>query len=161
MTRMPRIVSGVPETKKIDDLLEEMRAEKVHLAIVVDEYGGTSGVITLEDVLEEIVGEISDEYDDENDDRLWRKLRNNSYLFDGKIQLHEFYRTIGASEEEFGEETEEVDTLAGLLIELKGDLPSQGEEITHGRYTFRVITFEKRRIKTIKLTINPCEMGEA
>ncbi len=141
----------VPESKKLDDLLAEFQQQKVHLAIVVDEYGGTSGLITLEDILEEIVGEISDEYDEE--ERQYTKLSDNSYLFEGKILLNDFYKVLDISEEEFDEVSSEVETLAGLVLEIKGDFPKRGEVIKYKGYEFEIVALDKRRIKTIKLTI--------
>ena len=111
----------VPETKKIDDLLEEFRTNKIHMAIVVDEFGGTSGIVTMEDILEEIVGEISDEYDE--DEKQYIRLSDGSWIFEAKILLTDFFRVIDVDPAEFGKLTEEVETLAGLLLEIKGDFP--------------------------------------
>lgn len=145
----------VPESKKLDDLLTEFQEHKVHLAIVVDEYGGTAGLVTLEDILEEIVGEISDEYDDE--ERLYTKLSDNSYLLEGKILLNDFYKALDIDEEEFNGMDTEAETLAGLLLELKGDFPKRGEKIRYANFEFEVVALDKRRIKTIKLTIHEKE----
>ncbi|MBR1808593.1 MAG: gliding motility-associated protein GldE [Paludibacteraceae bacterium] len=142
----------VPESKHLDDLLQEFQENKVHLAIVVDEYGGTSGLITLEDILEEIVGEISDEYDEE--ERQYTRLNANSYLFEGKILLNDFYKVLDVAEEEFEKVAGEAETLAGLVLELKGDFPKRGEVIKYGRYEFEIVALDKRRIKTIKLVIS-------
>lgn len=141
----------IPESKHLDDLLQEFQQQKVHLAIVVDEYGGTSGLITLEDILEEIVGEISDEYDEE--EKQYTKLDDNTYLFEGKILLNDFYKVLDIEETEFGEEAQEVETLAGLVLELKGDFPKRGEVVCCGRYEFEIVALDKRRIKTIKLRV--------
>ena len=141
----------VPESKHLDDLLSEFQQQKVHLAIVVDEYGGTSGLITLEDILEEIVGEISDEYDEE--ERQYTRLSDNSYLFEGKILLNDFYKVLDISEDMFAGVADEVETLAGLVLELKGDFPKRGEKVCYGNYEFEIVALDKRRIKTIKLTI--------
>lgn len=140
----------VPETKKIDDLLEEFRTSKIHMAIVVDEFGGTSGLVTMEDILEEIVGEISDEYDD--DEKLYVKLADGSLVFEAKILLTDFYRITGADESEFGKLTEDVETLGGLLLELKGDFPERREVITYNAYRFLVLEVDNRRILKIKFT---------
>ena len=142
----------VPESKKLDDLLQEFQEHKVHLAIVVDEYGGTAGLVTLEDILEEIVGEISDEYDDE--ELQYTRLNANTYLFEGKILLNDFYKVLDIEEDAFGKAAEEVETLAGLLLELKGDFPRRGEKIKFENYEFEIIEMDHRRIKTIKLTVH-------
>lgn len=142
----------VPESKKLDDMLTEFQEHKVHLAIVVDEYGGTSGLVTMEDILEEIVGEISDEYDD--DEKLYTQITENTYLFEGKILLNDFYKALDVDEEEFEQVDTEVETLAGLLLELKGDFPKRGEKIRYHQFEFEVVALDKRRIKTIKLTIH-------
>lgn len=141
----------VPESKHLDDLLQEFQQNKIHLAIVVDEYGGTSGLITLEDILEEIVGEISDEYDDE--EKQYTRLNENTYLFEGKILLNDFYKVLDIPETEFERVAGEAETLAGLVLELKGDFPKRGETVKHGRYEFEVVALDKRRIKTIKLIV--------
>ncbi len=141
----------VPESKHLDDLLTEFQQQKVHLAIVVDEYGGTAGLITLEDILEEIVGEISDEYDDE--EKQYTRLNENTYLFEGKILLNDFYKVLDVSEEEFEKVASEVETLAGLVLELKGDFPKRGEVVKYGDYEFEIVALDKRRIKTIKLKV--------
>ncbi|WP_106830791.1 gliding motility-associated protein GldE [Parabacteroides pacaensis] len=140
----------VPETKKIDDLLEEFRTSKIHMAIVVDEFGGTSGIVTMEDILEEIVGEISDEYDE--DEKLYIKLADGSMVFEGKILLTDFFRIIDAEESDFGKLTEEVETLGGLLLEIKGDFPERGEVITYSTYRFQVLEVDDRRILKIKFS---------
>ncbi len=141
----------VPESKHLDDLLNEFQAHKVHLAIVVDEYGGTAGLVTLEDILEEIVGDIDDEYDVAEDQ--YTREKDGSYLFDGKILLNDFYKVLDIEEETFSPMDDEVETLAGLLLEIKGDFPKHGEKITFAPYTFEVVALEKRRIKTIRLRI--------
>lgn len=141
----------VPESKHLDDLLQEFQQNKIHLAIVVDEYGGTSGLITLEDILEEIVGEISDEYDDE--EKLYTRLNENTYLFEGKILLNDFYKVLDIPETEFERVAGEAETLAGLVLELKGDFPKRGETVKYGKYEFEVVALDKRRIKTIKLIV--------
>jgi gliding motility-associated protein GldE len=141
----------VPETKKIDDLLNEFQEHKIHLALVVDEYGGVSGLITLEDILEEIVGDISDEYD--NEEELFSKIDNHTFIFEAKIQLNDFFKIAEIEEEDFVKVTEEVETLAGLILELKGEIPSKNERIGYGRYVFEIIAVDNRRIKKVKLFI--------
>lgn len=142
----------VPESKKLDDLLSEFQAHKVHLAIVVDEYGGTAGLVTLEDILEEIVGDISDEYDEE--EKQYTQIAENVYLFEGKTLLNDFYKILDIEEEVFEKVAGEVETLAGLVLELKGDFPKRGEKISYGDYEFEVVALEKRRIKSIQVRVN-------
>ena len=141
----------IPETKMIDDLLNEFQRTKVHLAIVVDEYGGTSGLVTLEDIIEEIVGDINDEYDD--DEQLYTKLDNHTFIFEAKIQLNDFFKIEEIHEEDFTKVTEEVETLAGLVLELKGDIPAKNERIDFDKYVFEILAVDNRRIKKIKLYI--------
>lgn len=141
----------VPETKRLDDLLREFQENKVHIAIVVDEFGGTSGLVTLEDILEEIVGEINDEYDD--DTKLYSKLNYNTYLFEGKTPLTDFCKTLGIDDDEFADVEGDADSLAGLLLELKGDFPAMHERLQYGRYTFEVMAVEQRRISRVKVVV--------
>lgn len=143
----------VPETKMIDDLLREFQQNKIHIAIVVDEFGGTSGLITMEDIIEEIVGEINDEYD--KDELTYTRLDETTYLFQGKTQLSDFYKVTGADENMFEPVAEEADTLAGLLLELKGEFPQLHEKLSHGRFTFEVMEMDDRRILKIKVTLTP------
>jgi gliding motility-associated protein GldE len=145
----------VPETKKIDDLLEEFQKNKVHMAIVVDEYGGTSGIVTLEDVLEEIVGEITDEFDEE--EKFYTKINDNKYLFDGKTLLNDFYKVIGLEDDVFDDVKGEADTLAGLILELKGEIPARNDTITCKNYVFSIEAVDNRRIKQIKVEIKNTE----
>lgn len=145
----------VPETKKIDDLLREFQENKVHMAIVVDEFGGTSGIVTLEDILEEIVGEINDEYDDE--EKFYTKLSYNTYVFEGKTLLPDFRKALGTSDDEFAEVAGDADTLAGLLLEIKGDFPSVHEKIDYKHYTFEILRIEERRISKVKVVVNDKE----
>lgn len=142
----------VPETKMIDDLLSEFQQNKVHLAVVVDEYGGTSGLITLEDIVEEIIGDISDEYDDE--EALYTKINKNTFIFEAKIQLNDFFKMEEINADDFTKVTEEVETLAGFILELKGEIPRKNERIEFGKYLFEVLSVDNRRIKKVKLTIN-------
>ena len=142
----------MPETKKIDDLLREFQDNKVHIAIVVDEFGGTSGIVTMEDILEEIVGEINDEYDEE--ERTYTKLNYNTYVFEGKTLLSDFSRILNIDDDEFEDVEGDADTLAGLLLEIKGDFPSIHEKIEYKNYTFEVVKIEERRISRIKVTVH-------
>jgi putative hemolysin len=142
----------VPENKKIDDLLKEFQKTKVHMAIVVDEYGGTSGIITLEDILEEIVGDIIDEFDD--DDQLYSKVNNNTYLFDAKIQLNDFTRICEIGNDYFKSIKGEADSLAGLILEMKGDFPKMNESLKYKDLEFTIESIDKRRIKKVKVTFN-------
>lgn len=143
----------VPETKMIDELLRDFQANKIHIAIVVDEFGGTSGIVTMEDVIEEIVGEIRDEYDDE--EHTYVALNDHEWVFEAKTQLIDFYKITKIDEEEFEEVAGDADTLAGLLLELKGEFPALHEKVTYGRYDFEVLEMDNRRILKVKLTINP------
>lgn len=139
----------VPENKKLDDLLEEFRANRMHISIVVDEYGGTCGIITLEDVLEEILGEISDEYDDE--ELPYKILPDGSYLFEAKTSLTDVQRILEINSGTFGKFEEEVDTLGGLVLEIKQDLPKVGDVVVSGVWKFQVIRIEKHRIIEVKI----------
>ena len=141
----------VPETKKIDDLLREFQENKVHIAIVVDEFGGTSGIVTLEDILEEIVGEINDEYDDE--EKTFTRLNKNTYIFEGKTLLSDFCRILEVNDEEFAEVEGDADTLAGLLLEIKGDFPVIHEKLEYRNYLFEIMELEERRISRVKVVI--------
>ncbi len=143
----------VPETKKIDDLLRDFQENKVHIAIVVDEFGGTSGLVTLEDILEEIVGEINDEYDEE--EKNYTRLNQNTYVFEGKTLLSDFIRILGIDDEEFVDVEGDADTLAGLILELKGEFPAVHEQLTYKNYLFEVLAIEERRISRIKVVIKP------
>ena len=143
----------VPEMKKIDDLLREFQDNKVHIAIVVDEFGGTSGIVTLEDILEEIVGEINDEYDEE--EKAYTRLSRNTYIFEGKTLLSDFVKILELNDEELDEVAGEADTLAGLLLEIKGDFPKVHETLSYGRFKFEVLQIEERRIAKVKVTISP------
>lgn len=142
----------VPETKMIDDLLRDFQANKIHIAIVVDEFGGTSGIVTMEDIIEEIVGEIHDEYDDE--ERTYAVLNDHTWVFEAKTQLTDFYKITKVDEEVFDEVAGDSDTLAGLLLELKGEFPALHEKVTYGHYEFEVLEMDNRRILKVKFTIN-------
>ena len=141
----------VPETKMIDDLLRDFQQNKVHMAIVVDEFGGTSGLVTMEDILEEIVGEIDDEYDDE--ERPYQRLNQNTYLFEAKTAISEFLRIVNLDDDYFEEVEGDADTLAGLLLELKGEFPKLHERLTYRNISFEVMELDERRIVIIKVVI--------
>lgn len=143
----------IPENKKIDDLLKEFQKNKVHMAIVVDEYGGTSGIVTLEDILEEIVGDISDEFDDD-EDAFFTKINEFTYIFDGKTQLNDFYRVCNLDDHLFDEIKGEADSLAGLLLEIKSNFPKLNEKISFENIDFFIEALDKRRIKKIKVVFN-------
>jgi gliding motility-associated protein GldE len=141
----------VPETKKIDDLLDELRTHKTHIAIVVDEFGCTSGLVTMEDIVEEIVGDISDEYDE--DEHSFMSLPDGSYIFEGKTQLNDFFRETGVPPSDFIEHTEEAETLTGLMLAIKGILPCRREVIDYKSYRFRILEADERRVLKIKFSI--------
>jgi gliding motility-associated protein GldE len=141
----------VPENKKLDNLLKDFQSMKSHLAIVVDEYGGTSGLVSLEDVIEEIVGDISDEFDDENIN--YSQIDDKNFLFEGKINLKDFYRIIDVDENAFEEQKGEAETLAGFILEVLGNFPKKGQKIHFDICRFTIETVDKKRIKQIKVTI--------
>ncbi|MCK5823008.1 MAG: gliding motility-associated protein GldE, partial [Bacteroidales bacterium] len=142
----------IPEKKKINDLLEEIQVKKVHIAIVVDEYGGTSGIVTLENILEEIVGEISDESEEEEIN--YTKIDDNNFIFEGKTLLNDFYKITSTENTIFDDVKGEADTLAGLILELKGEIPKLYEEMAYKNFTLKIEDADNRRIKKIKITIN-------
>jgi putative hemolysin len=142
----------VPETKKINDLLKEFQKKKIHLAVVIDEYGGTSGIITLEDILEEIVGEITNEGDE--DDVLYRQLDEKTYIFEGKTLLNDFNKILGYEDDPFDYVRGESETLAGIILELTGEIPKKDQTIKYGDFTFRIESADRRRIKEIRVEIN-------
>ena len=141
----------VPETKKVDDLLREFQDNRVHIAIVVDEFGGTSGIVTLEDVLEEIVGEIHDEYDE--DDKMYKRVNSNTYIFEGKTPLSDFVKILDVSDDEFSEIEGEADTLAGLMLEMKGDFPEVHEKFEYDNFCFEIMEVSERRIASVKVVV--------
>lgn len=142
----------VPENKKLDDLMVEFQEKKVHLAVVVDEYGGTSGLVSLEDVIEEIVGDISDEFDD--DDLTYTKIDDYNYSFDGKTTLKEFYKIVNLDDEtEFENQKGEAETIAGFVLEISGVLPRRNSKISFNNYMFTIEAVDKKRIKQVKFTI--------
>jgi len=142
----------VPEAKKINDLLKEFQQEHLHLAVVVDEYGGSSGIVTLEDILEEIIGEIKDEFDDEVE-LVYKKIDDYNYLFEGKTLLNDVCRIVGIDTNTFDEVKGEADSLAGLILELQGQLPKIDAEIEYDAYQFKIVSVNKRRIEQILLTL--------
>lgn len=141
----------VPENKKLDDLLKDFQSMKSHLAIVVDEYGGTSGLVSLEDVIEEIVGDISDEFDDENIS--YSQIDEKNFLFEGKINLKDFYRIVNVDEETFEDQKGEAETLAGFILELLGNFPKKGQKVHFSTVTFTIEVVDKKRIKQLKVTL--------
>ena len=148
LIRQPYVV---PETKKIDDLLREFQENKVHIAIVVDEFGGTSGIVTLEDILEEIVGEINDEYDE--DEKNYVRINLNTFVFEGKTLLSDFYKVLKLDDETFADVEGDADTIAGLLLEIKGDFPKLHEKIEYQNFSFEILEMEERRISKVKVVI--------
>ena len=157
-TKILREPFFVPENKKLDDLMVEFQTKKVHLAVVVDEYGGTSGLVSLEDIIEEIVGDISDEYDDE--DLIYTKLDDNNYSFEGKTPLKDVYKIVGIEEDigDFESKKGDAETLAGFVLEISGGFPRIGSKLNFKTYVFTIEALERKRIKQIKLTlIKPLE----
>jgi gliding motility-associated protein GldE len=149
----------VPENKKIDSLLKDFQDKRVHMAIVVDEYGGTSGLITLEDIIEEIVGEIRDEFDD--DDIVFNKLDENTYVFEGKTSLNDFCKVLGVDVDIFGSVKGESESLGGLILELHSKLPRIGEKIRFERFVFTIVAVDNRRIKRIRVFKNKSNLNPA
>ncbi|MFP5470810.1 MAG: gliding motility-associated protein GldE [Bacteroidia bacterium] len=145
----------VPENKKIDDLLKDFQTDKIHIAVVVDEYGGTSGIVTLEDVIEEIIGDISDEFDDDN--LMYSKIDDYNYVFEGKTTLVDLYKVLKIDGDEFEEVKGEADSIAGFLIERAGKILLKGEALQFNNYIFTVEAADKRRIKRIKISIKPTQ----
>lgn len=141
----------VPENKKIDDLLKDFQAKKIHMAVVVDEYGGTSGIVTFEDIIEEIVGEINDEFDEE--DITYTRLDDHNFVFEGKTLLNDIYRVTGIESDEFDKAKGESETIAGFILEITGSMPVRGQEIDFNGYKFKIESVDNRRIKRIKLVI--------
>lgn len=152
----------VPETKMIDDLLRDFQTNKVHIAVVVDEFGGTSGIVTMEDIIEEIVGEINDEYDEE--ERQYAKIGDNVYVFEGKVLLTDFFKVLQLDDDVFEAVEGEADTLAGLLLEIKGEFPELHEILRYKNYAFEVLEMDDRRILKVKVSVLPeteAEEGES
>lgn len=143
----------VPESRMIDDLLEDFRQRKIHMAVVVDEFGGTQGIVTLEDVLEEIVGDINDEYDE--DEQTYKRLRDDTYVFEGRTLLTDFFRVTGLDEDEYADVTEDAETLAGMLLAIKGDFPKDKEPLVYGRCRFLILDISDHRITEVRVKIMP------
>lgn len=143
----------VPESRMIDDLLEDFRRRRIHMAIVVDEFGGTQGIVTLEDVLEEIVGDINDEYDD--DETTYKRLPDDTYIFEGKTLLSDFFRITGLDEEVYAPVAEDCETLAGMLLAIKGDFPKEKESIVYGHCRFLVLDISAHRIASVRVKVMP------
>ncbi len=142
----------IPENKPINDLMQEFQDKKIHMAVVVDEYGGTSGIITLEDIIEEIVGEINDEFDVEAENVFFSRIDDRNYIFEGKTTINDMCRVLGIDDRLFDEAKGESESLAGLILELAGKMPSTGETFILGEFSFRIEAADKRRIKKVKIT---------
>lgn len=147
----------VPESRQIDDLLEDFRKLKIHMAVVVDEYGGTQGLVTLEDVLEEIVGDIDDEYDEP--DTTYKRLRDDTYVFEGRTPLTDFFRVTGLDPEDYEEVTQDVETLAGMLLAVKGDFPKDKEPLVYGRCRFLILDITDHRITEVRVKVMPDDIA--
>jgi gliding motility-associated protein GldE len=147
----------VPENKKINDLLQEFQQKKIHMAVIVDEYGGTSGIVTLEDIIEEIVGEISDEHDEPSGDFEYTKLDDFNFIFEGKTSLNDFYKILDIDDGIFDDIRGDADSLAGLILELMEKMPEKDEQVSYGQFTFTVKAVDKRRIKRVLVTLAPPE----
>lgn len=143
----------IPENKKINDLLQEFQEKKIHMAVIVDEFGGTSGIVTLEDIIEEIVGEISDEHDEPVGDIEYSKLDERNYIFEGKTSLNDFYKILELEDDLFDEVKGDADSLAGLLLELMQKMPVRDEKVSYRQFTFTVKAVDKRRIKRVLVTL--------
>ncbi len=154
-TQLLRPAYFVPESRMIDDLLEDFRRLKIHMAVVVDEYGGTQGIVTLEDVLEEIVGDIDDEYDEP--EQTYRRLRDDTYVFEGRTPLTDFFRITGLEADDYKDVTEECETLAGMLLSIKGDFPKDKEPLVYGRCRFLVLGVEEHRITDVRVKVMPTD----
>ena len=144
----------VPENKKINDLLKEFQETKIHLAVIVDEYGGTSGIVTLEDIIEEIVGEISDEFDNIEDEVEFTRIDDNNFIFEGKTLINDFCKIISIENDVFDKVKGESETLAGLILEMEGKIPDKNHQINFSNFIFEIIAVDERRIQKIKVTIN-------
>lgn len=153
--KLIRPVFFIPENKKINDLLVEFQEKKIHMAVIVDEFGGMAGIVTLEDIIEEIVGEINDEFDAEADNIAWSKVDDNTWLFEGKTLLNDFTRITGIDDRVFDSVEGEYETLAGLILELEGRLPHKGESIYFEHFVFGIESADNRRIKRIKVSLKP------
>ena len=143
----------VPESRMIDELLEDFRSRHIHMAIVIDEFGGTQGLVTLEDVLEEIVGDINDEYDDE--ESTYKRLPDDTYIFEGKTLLTDFFRITGLDENDYTGVTEDCETLAGMLLAIRGDFPKEKEPLVYGRCRFLILDITAHRIASVRVKVMP------
>lgn len=143
----------VPESRMIDDLLEDFRKRRIHMAIVIDEYGGTQGIVTMEDVLEEIVGDINDEYDEEQTN--YKRLADNTYIFEGKTLLGDFFKITDLNPDDYSAVAEDCETLAGMLLAIKGDFPKEKESIVYGHCRFLVLDIAGHRIASVRVKIMP------
>lgn len=148
----------VPESKKIDDLLKEFQSKRVHLALVVDEFGGTQGIVTMEDILEEIFGEINDEFDE--DEMVYSRLNDNTYVFEAKMLINDMCKFMGIDTEVFDEVRKDADTVGGMLLELEGEMPTQGAEIVYNDFKFVIESVDKRRIKRVKVEVLNAQKSE-
>lgn len=160
-TQLIRPAFFVPENKKIKDLLQEIQEKKIHMAIVVDEYGGTSGIVTLEDILEEIVGEISDEFDSQKDEIEFSKIDDNNYIFEGKTSINDFCKIVGIDDNVLDEVIGEADSIAGLILELLGKIPEKNTIVNYKQFEFKVLTVDRRRIKLINVNIKESDNDKA
>lgn len=147
----------VPESRMIDDLLEDFRRRHIHMAVVIDEFGGTQGIVTLEDVLEEIVGDINDEYDD--DQKTYKRLPDDTYIFEGKTLLGDFFKVVGLDEEDYAAVTEDSETLAGMLLAIKGDFPKEKEPLVYGRCRFLILDIRQHRIASVRVKVMPSDQN--
>lgn len=150
-TKVLRKAFYVPETKMINDLLQEFQSNKTHMAIVVDEYGGMSGIVTMEDIIEEIVGDINDEFDEE--EKMWTRQADGSIVFESKISLNDFFKVIETDGEEFEKARGDAETLAGFLLEINGLIPKKGDKISYGKYKFEIVAADMRKIEKVKLVV--------
>ena len=141
----------VPESRMINDLLEDFRKLKIHLAVVIDEYGGTQGIVTLEDVLEEIVGDIKDEYDDE--ESFYKRLPDDTFIFEGKTVLTDFFRVTDLNEDDFADVTADAETLAGMLLAVKGDFPKKKEPLEYRNCRFLILEMQGHRISSVRVKV--------
>lgn len=143
----------VPESKKIDDLLEDFQTKRVHMAIVVDEYGGSSGIVTLEDVLEEVIGDIKDEFDDASEID-YKKLDNHNYIFEGRTALNDVCKVLEIPIDIFDDVRGDADSLAGLILELNSEIPAEGDQLNFNNFTLIILEADKTRVIRVKITIN-------
>jgi len=150
----------IPENKKINDLLQEFQLKKIHMAVVVDEYGGTSGIVTLEDIIEEIIGEISDEHDEPVAEFEYSRLDDRNYIFEGKTSLNDMIKILDIEDDVFDDARGDADSLAGLILELMQKMPERNETVTYGQFTFTIKAVDKRRIKRVLVTLAPKELPD-